>query len=178
MKIITLLLLRASVVLAATVCATWADPLNVTLMNAEGETVGDAKLTQTPTGVLIQLKFTKAPAGTHGFHIHEVGKCEPPFTSAGGHFNPLAKKHGLMSEEGKHVGDLPNIHIPENGALSAEVFAPDVTIKDGKTPLVDTDGSSLVLHADPDDYKTDPAGNAGKRIACGVIDGSSAAMAK
>jgi Cu-Zn family superoxide dismutase len=118
---------------------------------------------------LITLELTAAPPGTHGFHIHTVGKCEPPeFESAGGHFNPDKAKHGYLNNDGPHAGDMPNVHVPDSGKLTVEVLNPLVTLG-AESALLDEDGSSLMLHADPDDYQTDPAGHAGGRIACGVI---------
>jgi Cu-Zn family superoxide dismutase len=118
---------------------------------------------------LITLELTAAPPGAHGFHIHTTGKCEPPkFESAGGHFNPDESKHGFLNPEGPHAGDMPNIHVPESGKLTVEVLNTLVTVG-GENALLDEDGAALVLHADPDDYKSDPAGHAGGRIACGVI---------
>lgn len=141
------------------------------LANAAGEKVAEATLTETPHGVLIHLLVSNLPAGTHALHIHATGKCEPlGFDSAGGHYNPEGKKHGLMSGAGKHAGDLPNIHVPAGGALHVEVLAADVTLEAGsRASLFDTDGSALVIHASADDYATDPAGAAGPRIACGVV---------
>jgi Cu-Zn family superoxide dismutase len=99
-----------------------------------------------------------------------VGKCEPPFNSAGGHFNPGNKKHGLMSPEGAHGGDMPNLHIPAGGELTVEVHNSMITLeKDKPNSVLDADGSALVIHANKDDYKTDPTGEAGGRIACGVV---------
>jgi Cu-Zn family superoxide dismutase len=106
-----------------------------------------------------------------------VGKCEPPFKSAGDHFAPQKHGHGFLSKSGRHAGDMPNIHVPENGALTVEFFVPDVRLKDGSNALMDKDGSALLIHAKPDDYHSDPSGNAGDRIACGVIE-SPAATAK
>jgi len=146
-----------------------ADKASAVLKDPEGKEIGKASLLATPSGTLITLELTAAPPGTHGFHIHTVGKCEPPkFESAGGHFNPDDTKHGFLVEEGPHAGDMPNIHVPDSGALTVEVLNPLVTLS-GEAPLLDEDGSALVLHADPDDYRTDPAGHAGGRIACGVI---------
>ena len=140
------------------------------LKNAEGKTVGEATLTQGPHGVLIAVDLTGVPAGAHAFHIHQVGTCEPPFTSAGGHFNPMGKQHGFMNPKGMHAGDFPNITVPEGGKLKFDVFATGVTLKKGmKNSLFDKDGSSIVIHQGTDDYKSDPAGDAGPRIACGVI---------
>ena len=148
----------------------WTNAVVTPLKNSEGKAVGEAKLLQTPQGVLIQLDLNHFPPGTHAFHIHEIGTCDPPaFTSAGGHFNPSGKKHGILNPEGKHAGDLPNIHVPESGALTIETLATQVNLKEGDNRLFDENGSALVIHAGPDDYHTDPAGDAGARIACGVI---------
>ena len=120
-------------------------------------------------GVLILLDLTAAPSGTHAFHIHETGKCEPPeFKSAGGHFNPDETKHGILNPEGPHAGDMPNIHIPADGKLTIEVLNTLVSV-DGDNGVLDDDGSALMIHAGPDDYKTDPSGNSGDRIACAVL---------
>jgi superoxide dismutase, Cu-Zn family len=139
------------------------------LKDANGKEVGRATLTPTPSGVLVSLDLTAVPAGEHAFHIHAVGKCEPPdFKSAGPHFNPDNTKHGLMNQEGPHAGDMPNLHVPADGKLQVEVLNPTVSLS-GESALLDADGSALVIHAGADDYKTDPAGNAGAGIACGVI---------
>jgi len=141
-----------------------------TLKNADGKDVGTAALTQAPGGVLINLALTGLPAGEHAFHVHAVGKCEPPFTSAGGHFNPTGKKHGIMAAEGAHAGDMPNLHIPASGDLKLEVMNAGVTLeKDKPNSLLGPQGTALVIHASKDDYKTDPTGEAGGRIACGVV---------
>lgn len=137
------------------------------LHDKNGEPVGTVTLEDTPHGVLMHAKLTNLPAGTHGFHIHAVGKCEPPFDSAGGHFNPLEAEHGFRSTRGPHPGDLPNIHVPESGVLEIEIMASEVRFDDD---LFDDDGSAIVIHAGPDDYETDPAGDAGPRIACSVIE--------
>lgn len=142
-----------------------------TLKNADGKEVGTASLTETPAGVLIRLSVNGLPPGERAFHIHGVGKCEPPFTSAGPHFNPGSKKHGLMASEGHHAGDMPNLHVPSSGGLAVEVLNPDVTLEKGKPgSLLGGQGTALVVHAGKDDYKTDPAGDAGGRIACGLIE--------
>ncbi|HTK29130.1 MAG TPA: superoxide dismutase family protein [Vicinamibacterales bacterium] len=140
-----------------------------TLKNAQGETVGEATLTETPHGVLIHVDLTKAPAGAHAFHLHAVGKCEPPFTTAGGHFNPSSKQHGLENPMGMHAGDMPNIDVPSDGRLAFDVLNHDVTLAAGANSLLDADGSAIVIHAKGDDYKSDPAGNAGDRVICGIV---------
>jgi Cu-Zn family superoxide dismutase len=141
------------------------------LKNAEGKDVGNVTLTQTPHGVLLSLSVKGLPAGEHAFHVHAVGKCEPPFNSAGGHFNPENKKHGHEAADGPHAGDMPNLHIPASGELTVEVMNTAITLDKGKPNSVfKPDGTAVVIHAGKDDYKTDPTGNAGGRIACGVIN--------
>ena len=147
---------------------------NAQLKDAGGKAVGDVDLVQTPAGVLIKLQIKGLPPGEHAFHVHAVGKCEAPFESAGPHFNPGNHKHGIMSGEA-HAGDMPNLYVPQSGELSVEVVNAAVSLEKGKPNSVfDNDGSALVIHAKADDYKTDPAGNAGDRIACGVIQPSGA----
>ncbi|HWO41245.1 MAG TPA: superoxide dismutase family protein [Candidatus Eisenbacteria bacterium] len=146
----------------------------VRIINTERQEIGQATLTDTPAGVVITLTLREKPKGLspgpRALHIHAVGKCEPPFKSAGDHYNPEKKHHGFLAKDGPHAGDLPNIHIPESGQLTVEFFAPDLRLKEGKNRLMDEDGSAIVIHAQKDDYRTDPAGNAGDRIACGVIE--------
>jgi Cu-Zn family superoxide dismutase len=119
--------------------------------------------------VLIHVSLTNPPAGVHAFHIHETGKCEPPFTTAGGHFNPAKKQHGLENPMGMHAGDLPNVDVPSSGTLAFDAVAQNVTLKPGANSPLDADGAALVIHDKADDYKSDPAGNAGDRVICGVI---------
>jgi superoxide dismutase, Cu-Zn family len=146
-----------------------AGSATATLRDASGKEVGRATLTETTSGLLIRLDVTSAPQGEHALHFHAVGKCEPPdFKSAGPHFNPAEAKHGIENPEGPHAGDMPNLHVPADGRLSIEVLNQAVTLS-GKSALLDDDGAALVIHAAADDYRTDPAGNAGDRIACGVI---------
>ena len=139
------------------------------LKDATGKEIGLATFSATPSGTLLDLNLIAAQPGVHAIHVHAVGKCEPPdFKSAGPHFNPDQTRHGIMSPEGPHAGDLPNIHVPADGKLEVEFLNPVVTLSQ-ESALLDADGSSIVIHAGPDDYKTDPAGNSGDRIACGVI---------
>ena len=154
--------------LALSAPASAADKAQATLKDPDGKEVGHATLFGTTGGVLISLNLTAVPAGERAFHIHAVGKCEPPkFESAGPHFNPEEHQHGMMNPKGPHAGDMPNLHVPESGAVQIEVLNSTVALTEAS--LLDTDGSAIVIHASADDYKTDPAGNAGDRIACGVI---------
>jgi superoxide dismutase, Cu-Zn family len=165
-------LLAAAVVAVAAV--SWPAHANETaraaMQDDKGKSVGTIDLRQTPHGVLVIGKLEGLPPGPHAFHIHGVGKCEPPFTSAGGHFNPANKKHGLLAADGHHAGDLPNLHVPASGALSFELLAPAVSLVPGAAgDLFDADGSSFIVHAGVDDYTSDPTGEAGGRIACGIV---------
>ena len=140
------------------------------LINGKGENVGTATLKQTPKGVSIAFTLSNLPPGTHGFHIHAVGACEAPdFKSAGGHFNPEGKKHGWENPEGHHAGDLQNLTVNSQGKAKGKIVIAGVTLGAGTNSLFGPKGTALVIHADADDMKTDPAGNAGARIACGVI---------
>lgn len=159
-------LLCAAAILALPTAAGAADTASAVLHNPAGEEVGTVELRQVPSGVLLRATLSGLPAGTHAFHVHAVGQCEPPFKSAGGHFNPTGAKHGLASPDGPHAGDMPNIHVPAAGALTVEVFNNRLALDDA---LFDDDGAAIVIHEGGDDYATDPAGAAGSRIACGVI---------
>lgn len=141
------------------------------VQDAEGKSLGTAELTETPHGVLLTVKLSGLPAGQHALHLHEVGQCAAPdFKSAGGHYNPGSASHGYKNPKGAHEGDLPNVHVGADGALNADAFAEGVTLNAGATSLFDEDGTAVVVHAGPDDYATDPAGDAGDRIACGVVE--------
>ncbi|MGI9387724.1 MAG: superoxide dismutase family protein [Methyloligellaceae bacterium] len=147
-----------------------AETAKAQLKTADGKDAGVVEIVESPSGAILTAKLKGLPPGTHAFHIHGIGKCEAPFKSAGGHFNPDKAKHGLMTEEGPHAGDMPNIHVAANGELMIEIWNPMVTlIADQENSLMDSDGSAIVIHQGPDDYKSNPAGAAGPRIACGVI---------
>lgn len=139
-----------------------------TIRDLNGARVGTATLTDTYAGILVVGSVQNLGLGAHGIHIHGVGKCDPPFTSAGPHFNPLGKQHGFENPNGPHLGDMPNIDTPAAGALRFEVLLTGMTLK-GNNRLLDAGGAAIVIHAARDDYKTDPAGDSGSRIACGVI---------
>ena len=146
------------------------------IINSDGQEIGEATVTESSSGVLIRLQLQRHPAkiaaGAHAFHIHEVGECAPPFKSAGAHWNPTKKKHGFLDKQGAHVGYLPNIHVPENSPLTVEMVIPQLSLSGGKTSLIDADGFALVIHQGADDYRSDPAGDSGDRIACAAVEGS------
>ena len=147
-----------------------AQSASAKLSNSEGAAIGSVTMTQLAKGVQIIIEASDLPAGEHAFHIHAVGACEPPeFKSAGGHFNPTGAEHGWDNPGGHHAGDLPNIHVGDDGTLSVEYLTDAVTLGPGPNSLFDADGSAVVMHQDADDYQSDPAGNAGPRIACGVL---------
>ncbi|HLS09631.1 superoxide dismutase family protein [Lentibacillus sp.] len=147
------------------------DKVEVTMYNQEKEAVGSAIIRPVYRGVKVTLEASDLEPGTHGFHIHENGVCEAPdFKSAGGHFNPTDAKHGFDHPEGPHAGDLPNIEVDQEGNVFADAAAEMVTLDKGEeNSLLKEGGTTLVIHSDADDYESQPSGDAGKRVACGVI---------
>lgn len=146
-------------------------PLSIPIINTEGAMIGQATIIQEGKDVNIHLTVKGLSPGEHGIHIHSQGLCQPPdFKSAGAHFNPKSKQHGFHNPKGPHEGDLPNINVAEDGTVDVTLVTKLVTLTKGKAnSLRSKEGTSLVIHADLDDYVTDPAGNSGARIACGVI---------
>jgi superoxide dismutase, Cu-Zn family len=139
-------------------------------INSQNEKIGTAVLMQTPDGVKIDVDIARLAAGTHAFHVHAVGKCDiPDFKSAGGHFNPAGKQHGKDNPNGPHAGDMLNFEVGADGTAKFSVVNATVSLGEGASSLFHEGGTALVIHEKADDYKSDPAGNAGNRIACGVI---------
>lgn len=144
--------------------------VRVAMQDAQGKSVGHVTLEHTHAGILMRGDLSGLPPGAHAIHVHEVGQCQPPFTTAGAHYNPTKREHGLMNEKGHHAGDLPNITVGADGRAQFEALSADLTLGKGRASVMDKDGSSVVVHAKADDHTTGPSGNAGDRIACGVIE--------
>jgi len=145
----------------------------VVMYNPAGAAIGTGDIWQDKNGAVhVEIATITLPAGTHGIHFHQVGKCEggdTPFSTAGGHYNPMGMEHGLNNPKGPHAGDNENIEIPSSGAGTISFTTNRVTLTPGPTSLLDPDGSSLVIHAGADDQVTNPSGNSGARIACAVV---------
>lgn len=170
-----LAVLIATLAITPASAADLAAKTRIDLQNSTGASVGSATLTEAPNGVLLHIEVKGLPPGWHGLHFHETGDCsKADFTSAGAHVHAMATKvHGLLNPDLNEAGDLPNLYVAADGTGQVELLSTFVSLNGGGTrpALADKDGSALVIHASPDDYKTQPIGNAGARIACGVIAG-------
>lgn len=145
-------------------------PLAIPLYDRANDTVGTATFTEEADGVLVQVSVEGLTPGLHGMHIHEYGKCESPdFQSAGSHYNPEGKEHGLMHPAGAHLGDMPNIEVASDGTAEVEFELAQVTLSDGQYSLLREEGTSIIIHEKQDDGVGQPAGNAGERLVCGKI---------
>ena len=150
-------------------CSTVPEPQGgppMPLINSSGQSIGTVRAWQTAGGVTFRINARGLSHGVHGVHVHAVGKCEPPdFASAGPHWNPTGKKHGMNNPAGPHSGDLPNVVVAANGVLGATLVLSAANM----SSLIDADGAALVIHAAADDNVTDPSGNSGARVACAVL---------
>lgn len=143
------------------------------LLSADGSQKGSATVVETGEGLQVTITAIGLPPGTHAAHIHTTGACTAPdFASAGGHWNPMKKQHGKDNPQGMHMGDMPNILLGTDGSGELQFTIPGGKLTTGDMPLLDADGAAVVIHAAADDMKTDPTGNAGGRIACGVLKAS------
>jgi superoxide dismutase, Cu-Zn family len=153
--------------------AAFGQSAHADILNAQGQKIGTAQVRASGSGVRIDVEVSQLTPGLHGIHIHNLGKCEgPDFTTAGPHLNPTSKKHGKDNPQGPHAGDLLNLQVNADGVGKASLLDSNATLGEGPNSLFHEGGTSLVIHADADDYKTDPAGNSGPRIACGVVQKS------
>jgi Cu-Zn family superoxide dismutase len=144
------------------------------IVNTKGEKIGSASLIQTKDGLKVAIQASHLPPGEHGIHFHETGTCKSPhFKSAGGHFSPTHKQHGLKSARGPHSGDLPNLKVNSDGTAMTEMTTKRVTLMPGNNSLLKEGSTSIIIHDKQDDQMTDPSGGSGDRIACGVIEDTS-----
>ncbi|MFZ3576795.1 superoxide dismutase family protein [Virgibacillus sp. DJP39] len=144
--------------------------LTVDMYNAAGDMVGTAKFGEQPEGVSIKVKVEGLTPGLHGIHVHEFPECEgPDFKSAGNHFNPEGKEHGLMNPKGPHLGDLPNVEADASGVVDVELMLASATMLEGKSSIFKNGGKSLIIHSEQDDGVSQPSGESGERLICGEI---------
>jgi len=141
-----------------------------TLVDGAGRALGTVQLEQVSRGIIVRIAAKGLPVGTHGLHLHEVGRCDgPDFMSAGAHFNPTNARHGAENDAGPHAGDLPNLVAGADGSATYTVTTMAVTLTAGPANLLDANGTAVIIHTNADDNRTDPTGNSGGRIACAVL---------
>lgn len=172
-SVVLMLVLLTAAVLATAAAAgnDGAEHASATLADTAGNEIGTARFTEDATGVLhVNVKVKGLTPGLHGIHLHAVGACAPSFAAAGGHHNPLGTQHGLDNPAGAHAGDLPNLVVNGAGVGHLDATSDRARLSAGPTSLFDADGSAIVIHANEDDQATDPTGNSGGRVACGVIE--------
>ena len=149
--------------------ASGAVEASAALSDAPGRILANATVVEA-AGVRVRVEAAGLAAGTYGVHVHSVGRCDPPdFATAGPHWNPTERQHGRLNPQGAHLGDLPNLSVGTDGAGAVEFTITGASLRGGGNALLDGDGAAVVVHANPDDYRTDPSGNSGARIACGVL---------
>lgn len=148
--------------------AAGAQTARASIRDSAGRELGTVALRDTVGGLALAGELRGLPPGTHAIHLHMTGRCEPPFESAGAHWNPTSRQHGTENPQGPHFGDMPNITVGTDSMATIATMTPGGALR-GTNALIDDDGAAVVIHADPDDYRTDPSGNAGDRIACGVV---------
>lgn len=140
------------------------------MLDAQGKQVATSNVTQQGDEFLVTVSVTDMAPGTYAAHLHMTGRCDAPtFETAGGHWNPTGRQHGSQNPQGQHLGDLPNVTVGDGRHGQIEFRVPNANLQGGNNPLLDADGAAVVIHAGPDDYRTDPSGNSGDRIACGVL---------
>ena len=141
------------------------------IRSATGRELGMLTLADSAqSGIRVTGRLTGLPPGEHGIHIHMVGQCQPPFESAGAHWNPTSRQHGTQNPQGPHLGDMLNITVGADSSVNVSLTTTGGSLR-ATNGLMDTDGASVVVHARADDYRTDPSGNSGDRVACGVVTG-------
>lgn len=146
-------------------------PMMVAMRDAQGRDLGSLSVTESGQGITVSGALRGMPPGEHAIHVHTTGRCEPPFESAGGHWNPTSRQHGSQNPQGPHLGDMPNLTVGADSTVNVQATTAGGTLR-GENGLLDADGAAVVVHAGADDYRTDPSGDSGDRIACGTATGS------
>lgn len=159
-------------VIALSGCASYppqsVERADVPMRDVMGRDLGTLTLSNTTGGLMLTGVVRGLPPGTHGIHVHATGRCEAPFASAGAHWNPTGRMHGTQNAQGPHLGDMPNVVVGPDSSATVNVMTSGGTLR-GTDRLLDADGAAVVIHAVADDYRTDPSGNSGSRVACGVV---------